>query len=117
MAFKRIGLAWLSDLEVRLHPGWLGVAFLVAWSLARGVFPARVPHLPPQTYWWMAAAATAGLFFSVLLHELAHSTIAQLRGAPVDKVMPLVFGGIAALDHEPDRPATELFVAAVGPLA
>ncbi len=58
MFTKRIDLFRLFGFPVRLDISWFVVAGFIAWSLATGLFPARVPGLPTATYWAMGIAGT-----------------------------------------------------------
>jgi len=57
-----------------------------------------------------------GLFFSVLLHELAHSRVAQNQGIAINSITLMLFGGIAHLEEGMDDPKKELVIAMAGPL-
>jgi len=75
------------------HPGWTG-----AQNFAFGI-------------------VTSLLFFaSVLLHELGHSVVAIHHGIPVRSVTLFIFGGVAQIAREPDRPSHEFQIAIAGPL-
>jgi len=70
--------------------------------------------------WWMVSLAigigvlykrktggiaTSLLFFaSILLHELAHSFVALAKHIPVRSITLFIFGGVAQIGREPDRP-------------
>lgn len=76
------------------HPGWTG-----SQNLAFGI-------------------VTSLLFFaSVLLHELGHSVVALHHGIPVKSITLFIFGGVAQIAREPDRPSHEFQIAIAGPLA
>ncbi len=57
------------------------------------------------------------IFASVLIHELAHSLLAQAKGAVVRCITLLPIGGVSQIEGMPQRWADELAIAAVGPLA
>jgi len=56
------------------------------------------------------------LFFSVLLHELAHSRVAQNQGIAVKDITLMLFGGVAHLEEGMEDPKKELVIAMAGPL-
>ena len=62
-----------------------------------------------------AAVPVLMVFATVLLHELAHEFAANRYGIRTHEVVLLPVGGIAKLDHAPERPAQELAVALAGP--
>ncbi len=103
-------------IPIRIHPSWLVILGLIAWSLSVGYFPHVLPDLPPRAYWASGLVAALLLFVSVLLHELAHALVARGRGLRVAGITLHVFGGVSQLEQEPDRPRVELEVALVGPL-
>jgi Zn-dependent protease len=66
---------------------------------------------------WGTAVATSLLFFaSIVLHELGHSLLAQRVGVRVRSITLFVFGGLARLESEPQRPRDEVLIALAGPL-
>jgi len=58
-----------------------------------------------------------GLFFGVLVHELAHSLVARAKGIGINSITLMIFGGIATMDEGVPDPKAELPMALVGPLA
>ena len=114
---RRITLFRLAGFSVRADASWAIVVILVTWSLARGVFPQLLPGLTASAYWGMAVAGAAILFFSVILHELAHSLVARRFGIPMRGITLFVFGGVAEMEDEPPSPKSELLMALAGPAA
>jgi Zn-dependent protease/predicted transcriptional regulator len=106
----------IRGIPVRVHASWLVIYGLIAWSLAVGYFPQVLPAATPVTSWVSALLAALLLFVSVFLHELSHALVALRHGIPVSSITLHVFGGVSALQHEPDRPGAEIVIAVVGPL-
>jgi Zn-dependent protease/predicted transcriptional regulator len=107
----------LAGFQVGVDWSWLIIAVLVTWTLTIGVFPFYYPELAPATYWSMGVIAALGLFGSIILHELAHAVVARRHGLPIRGITLFVFGGVAEMEAEPDRPAVEFQVAIAGPIA
>ncbi|HSN71817.1 MAG TPA: site-2 protease family protein [Steroidobacteraceae bacterium] len=103
--------------EIRLNLSWLVLGLLIVWTLAIGFFPQGYPDLAPATYWWMGIAGAVGILFSIVFHELSHSLVARRFGLPIGGITLFIFGGIAEMREEPDRPSVEFLMAAAGPLA
>lgn len=70
---------------------------------------------------WLRGAAfgvvfTLILFVCVILHELAHSVVAIQFGGRVHEITLLPLGGVAQMEHIPEKPLQELAMSVAGPL-
>ncbi len=117
MFLYRIRLFRLFGFDVHVDASWLLLAVLIAWSLAAGVFPGMAPGLPPSTYWWMGIAATIGLLFSIVFHEMSHSLVARRFDMPIRGITLFIFGGVAEMEDEATSPRGEFLMAVAGPVA
>jgi Zn-dependent protease/CBS domain-containing protein len=107
----------IAGIDIAIHYTWILIFILLSWSLAQGFFPQLYPGWDTTTYWITGVVATLLLFVSVLIHELAHSLVAQARGLTVSSITLFIFGGVSNLKEEPEKPKVELAMSIVGPLA
>lgn len=114
---KPIRLFRLCGFSVRADPSWFVLALLIVWTLSAGYFPAVQPGLSPGLYLAMGLAAAAGLFSSIVFHELWHSLVARRYGLPIRGITLFIFGGVAEMEDEPVNPKAESLMAAAGPAA
>lgn len=114
---RSLTLFRLFGFHVQADMSWLVLAFLITWSLATGYFPFAFENLPTALYWWMAVVGAAGLFASLIFHELAHSLVARRFGIPIKGITLFIFGGVAHMEEEPPSPKSEFLMAVAGPLA
>jgi len=113
---SNIKLGRISGIEIGLHYSWFIIAALIAFSLAEHFRQVNPNWDSRQT--WIAALVTAALFFvSLLLHELAHSLVAQARGLKVKSITLFALGGISQLQEDATDAKTEFWVAIAGPIA
>jgi len=113
---RGIKLFNLMGFEVRLHSSWLILGVLVVVSLAGGFFPGEFPGYSRGDYWWMALGGVAGLLFSIVIHEFAHSVVARHYGIPMRGITLFIFGGVAEMGSEPPNAKSEFLMAIAGPL-
>jgi Zn-dependent protease len=113
---KPIPLFKLAGCQVGLDWSWLVIAVLITWTLSSGVFPYYYPDLTPAAYWSMGVIAALGLFASIILHELGHAVVVRRYGLPIRRITLFIFGGVAEMEAEPERPAAEFWVAIAGPI-
>ena len=110
-----VRLGKIRGIEIGIHYTWIFAFALITWSLAAGFFPILYPGWSTGTYWLVGAVASALLFVSVLVHEMAHSLVAVSRGIPVESITLFIFGGVSGLRAEARDPRDELLIAGVGP--
>ncbi|MEA3364258.1 MAG: site-2 protease family protein, partial [Candidatus Hydrogenedentes bacterium] len=115
MFTHKIKLFRLFGFSIEADATWILLAVLVTWTLASGVFPYYFEDLSAQTYWIMALVGAAGLFLSIILHELGHSLVARRFGLPIKSITLFLFGGVADMEEEPANAKVELLMAVAGP--
>jgi Zn-dependent protease/predicted transcriptional regulator len=113
---RKITLFSLFGFKVSVDLSWIIIAVLVTWSLAEGVFPRYLQGLSVGTYWWMGAVGAAGLFASIVVHELFHSLVARRFGLPMKGITLFLFGGVAEMEDEPPSAKSEFFMSIAGPI-
>jgi Zn-dependent protease/predicted transcriptional regulator len=110
-----IKLGKISGIEIGLHYSWFIIAALIVLSLGE-----HFRHVNPHwSMWqvWITALITAVLFFvTLLLHELAHSIVAQRRGLRVSAITLFALGGVSQTQDDPSDAKTEFWVAIAGPI-
>ena len=57
------------------------------------------------------------ILFSILIHELTHSLIAQKYGLKVSEIELYLFGGVSKIEQEPTTPKSELVISIFGPIS
>jgi len=110
-------LGKIFGIPIGVNYTWFIVFVLVTLSLATSYFPARYADWGLVGYLVTGLLASLLFFASVLLHELAHSVVARAWGIQVKSITLFIFGGVANIGREPDRPLAEFLVAIAGPLA
>ena len=114
---RSIPLFRLAGFQVGIDWSWLILAVLITWTLSVGVFPYYYPELTSGVYVAMGVIAALGLFASIVLHELAHALVARRYDLPIRGITLFIFGGVAEMEREPQRPGVEFAVAIAGPIA
>ncbi|MBI5406926.1 MAG: site-2 protease family protein [Nitrospirae bacterium] len=102
-------------IPIYINYTWFIVFSLVVSTLAMNYFPQMGPYYSPLAQWGMAFVTAFILFTSILMHELAHSYVAQRQGITIKSITLFVFGGIAHMLGESRTPRGEMKIAAAGP--
>jgi len=105
---------WLG-IPVGLHYSWLVIAWLITLSLA-DEFYAQNPEWTNAIIWTAATVTAAAFFVCIVLHELAHATIARLSGIPVRGITLFALGGIAQIEKGATTASKEFWIAIAGPI-
>lgn len=111
-----VRLGRILGIEVVADWSLLIIFALVTFGLALGLFPTWHPQWPPVTIWSTALAAAVLFFASVFVHELSHALVGHVVGVQISRITLFMFGGMAQMDDEPPRWASEAAMAVVGPL-
>jgi Zn-dependent protease/CBS domain-containing protein len=104
----------IAGIDIGIHYTWLFIFVFFSWTLAEAYFPAYYKW-STTAYWITGVIASLLIFVSVLLHELAHSLVANARGIPVHSITLFILGGVSNMEEEPQKPASEFIMAIVGP--
>ncbi len=117
--FRPWKIARIFGTPISIDASWLLIVALLTFTLGTDVFPfqlrLRSRGLNTEAL-LLGFVASMLLFASVLAHELSHAWMAIRRGIPVLGITLFIFGGVAQIADEPDRPSTEFWVAIMGPL-
>ncbi len=100
---RGIKLFSIIGIRINLDFTWFIAFALFAWSLGLGYYPPSVPGLSQTSYLIMGAISSLSIFICVLLHELAHSAVANRLGLNIKEITLFIFGGVAHLEEEPKR--------------
>jgi Zn-dependent protease/predicted transcriptional regulator len=109
----RIGRVF--GIELRVDWSWLLIFMLMTWNLLI-VFGHWHPGWAPMSRFIVALAASLLFFLGVVVHELAHSLVAQAYGVQVRSITLFLFGGVSNIKEEPPSAMAEFLIAIVGPL-
>jgi Zn-dependent protease len=108
-------LGRIAGIDISIHFTWILAFLIITWSLAEVFFKSNFPSWQAYAYWTAGASGAILLFLSVLIHELAHSLVAQARGMSVSSITLFIFGGVSSLKDEPPKAGTEFMMAIAGP--
>ncbi len=120
----------LFGIPIQIHYTFLLVIPLFAWiigsqisltvEMLREIYAVPIdPVLITSGFmpYILGTIVSLGLFFGVLIHELAHSLIARAKGIAINSITLLIFGGVASMEEGIPDPKIELPMALVGPVA
>ena len=105
-----VRLGRIVGIPVRIHWSLLVVLGVLTLNLAAGLSHTMTPATVV-----VAACAAAGLFASVLAHELGHSIVARHFGVRVDGITLWLLGGVSRLDGEVPSARALARIAIAGP--
>lgn len=103
-------------MEVALDWSWIVTFVLAAWTLV-SVGARVLPALGPVRLALLGAASAAGLFASLVVHEIAHGLASRACGVPVQQVTLFLLGGITDVERDPASPRSEVVSALAAPAA
>ncbi len=111
-----IRIGKLLNIPISIDASWFVIFALIVYTLSQYYFPQTNPGFSPALNWTAGIIAALLLFFSVLLHELMHSYVAQKNGIGIGGITLFIFGGVSRMQDEPRTPQAEFKMAIAGPL-
>lgn len=113
----------LLGIPIKLHFTFLIILFLFIFAFANGsATEYRIPmglggiEMDPVLRYSLATLAAVLFFFTLLLHEMAHSYVAMKFGTKIQSITLFFFGGLAMMEEIPKSPEKEWRIAIAGPL-
>ncbi|MFN3479775.1 MAG: site-2 protease family protein [Thermodesulfovibrionales bacterium] len=106
----------IKGIKFSIHYSWYIVAVFLTYGLWRSYFPSVSYGKSPFSYLLMGLVATIVLFGCVVMHELAHSFVAWIRGIKTESITLYFFGGVAELKREADGAESDLYISLAGPV-
>ena len=97
---SQINLGRVFGIRIGLHYSWFIIALLIVLSLS-AQFHTNNPEWGDGFILALAVTTAILFFLSLLLHELAHSVVAQSRGLPVREITLFALGGVSQIEKEP----------------
>jgi len=107
----------IANIEIKLNVSLVFIAGFVTFALATGFLPRSAPGSSAAVYWIFGLLASAIFIGAILWHELAHSVVAIHYHIPVVQIALYLFGGVAQIARNPERPGQEFWIAIVGPIS
>ena len=111
-----VPLGRVFGIPIYLHSSWFIIFLLITLSL-RTQFTSLHPGWTPAQHWMLGVITSLLFFGSVVFHELSHSVVAKAYKIPVQSITLFVFGGLARIQKEPEKPSQEFNIAIAGPLS
>ncbi len=112
---SQIKLGKIFGIEIGLHYSWFLIALLIVMSLS-AQFHATNANWGDGLILTISLATAVLFFISLLLHELAHSLVANSHGLPVREITLFALGGVSQIEKNPTSAKLEFWMAFVGPL-
>jgi Zn-dependent protease/predicted transcriptional regulator len=109
-------LGTIKGIEIKLHFSTLLIVGLVGFYAAI-FFLTLVPEASLVDIILVAIINGIIILFSVLIHELFHSIMAQRYGLKVSEIELYLFGGVSKIQEEPKTAKSEFIISFVGPLS
>ncbi|HEX9319486.1 MAG TPA: site-2 protease family protein [Nitrososphaeraceae archaeon] len=105
----------IGEVPINIHFSFALIFSLIVWTLSYTFFPFYYPSLGQLNYIILGLTGGFIALFSILLHELGHSTIAKKYGIKFERIVLFAFGGVALSDNEIADPKKEINMAFAGP--
>ena len=110
-------LGKIKDIEIRLHFSTLLLVGFIGFHAVLFYCDLIPNTMPIWELFLFGIVNGLIMLFSVLVHEIMHSIIAQRHGLEVSHIELDIFGGASQVLGEPKTPKSEMTIAAIGPIS
>jgi Zn-dependent protease/predicted transcriptional regulator len=105
----------IFGIDIFINVSWLLIFILISYSL--GAIFSDTQGFPHGVWPWLAGFITGLLFFAgLLMHELSHSYVAKRSGIKINRITLWLFGGVAEMGEDVQKPGDEFRMAIAGPI-
>ncbi len=105
----------IKGIEIKLHFSTLVIVALVGYYAASLLY-SLTPSVSIFILVVVGIINGVALLFSILIHELMHSILAQRYGLKVSEIELYLFGGVSKIQEEPRTAKSEIRISAIGPI-
>src|SRR5260370_14677011 len=112
---ENLSLGRIAGIHVGLNWRLLGIAALIAWSLAVGLLPSAAPGQTSGAYWTAGIVSAFVYLAGLLAHELAHSIVAVRRGVRGEAITLWLFGAVSRFTSQSWSPAPQASITFLAP--
>lgn len=109
-------LGTIKGIKIKLHFSTLLIVGLIGFY-AVTFFLDLVPEASLIDIVLVGIVNGVIILFSILIHELFHSIMAQRYGLKVSEIELYLFGGVSKIEEEPRTAKSEFIISFVGPLS
>ncbi len=116
MFARAVTLGRIATIPIRVHWSWLiifGLLIIAIRPIYAVALCGGIQLCGPDI--GLAAALSALIGVSVLLHELGHALVARWLAVPVRSITLFAFGGVAEVEQEAANPGADFAIAIAGP--
>ncbi|WP_072622165.1 site-2 protease family protein [Spirulina major] len=110
-----IRVGQLFGIPFFINPSWFLILALGTFWFGQE-FALSLPQFNGFASLLLGLVTVLLLFASVLAHELGHSLVAMSQGITVKSITLFIFGGLALLEKDAEKPWQSLAIAIAGPL-
>ncbi|MFX0027132.1 MAG: M50 family metallopeptidase [Candidatus Hermodarchaeota archaeon] len=111
-----IKIGKIYGIEIKLHISTLLIIGLVGF-FAANFYVSLVPTVSLIDLLLIGIVNGLIILASILIHEMAHSIVAQRYGLKVKEIELYLFGGASKIEEEPKTPKSEIVISVVGPIS
>ncbi len=111
-----MNIGTIRGIKLKLHYSTFIIAALIGYSAAQFYY---IVSNGLASWWELLIVGIASgiiIIFSILLHEIMHSLVAQRFGMVISEIELYLFGGVSKLEGEPKTPGQEAKMAIIGPV-